>query len=112
MRSIVEDFGQPKNAGWSNAQFVLRQEAFTLTPLLKSFLHQTTTTGGPPTWSRPIDVDKAKTLGISARIAAIGPPKITSPAQRNLPLVSFATSANPNVPRTTASNAREAWITT
>ena len=80
--------------------------------VVERFLASNHITGGPPTWSRPIDVEKAKTLGISAGIAAIGPPGISSPAHKNPALVSFATSANPNVPTKTASNEREAWITT
>jgi len=63
--------------------------SFHVNPLLKDFLQQTTITGGPPTWSRTIDVEKAKTLGISARIAAIGPPGITCPVHKNPALVSF-----------------------
>ena len=64
------------------------------------------TEGGPPTWKQLIDVDKAKIPGISARIAGIGPPKITSLAQTNLRLVRSATSASPNVPTKIASNAK------
>ena len=56
----------------------------------------------PPTWLPLIDADEVKTPGISARIAAIGPPKITSLAHKNLQLVSFATSASQNDPTKTA----------
>lgn len=66
----------------------------------------------PPTWPQLIDVEKVKTLGISARIAGIGSLRTTSLAHRNQLLVSFATSANPNVPTKIASNEREALITT
>jgi hypothetical protein len=54
------------------------------------------------------DVNKAKTPGISARIAGIGPAKVTNLAQTSLRLVSSATSAGPNGPTKIASNEREA----
>ena len=73
---------------------------------------ETQLTEAPPTWPQLIAANKAKTPGTSARIAAIGPAKITNLAQRNPPLVSFATSASPNVPTKIASNEGEASITT
>jgi hypothetical protein len=111
MRSIVEDLGNQIERKVVYAQLFFARK-FHANTAVERFLASNPDTGGPPTWSRPIDVNKAKTPGISARIVVIGPSKITSLAHRNPPLVSFATSADLNVPTKTVNNAREAWITT